>query len=99
MQQQSAATAPHGNDQIRPAKAFELRQRPLSTALPLDGKEMVLAMQGGSIDNDEADMGTFGTGPFDNDGALDLLNKLADQRREVLERIFFRVRGHPDLLG
>ena len=41
VQQQSAATAPHGNDQIRPAKAFELRQRPLSTAMPLDGKEKV----------------------------------------------------------
>jgi hypothetical protein len=48
-------------------------------------------------------MGTFGTGPFDNDGALDLLDELAsqpaDQRREVLERIFFRVRDRPDLLG
>jgi hypothetical protein len=48
-------------------------------------------------------MGTFGTGPFDNDGGLDLLDELADQpadqRREVLERIFFRVRERPDLLG
>jgi Domain of unknown function (DUF4259) len=48
-------------------------------------------------------MGTFGTGPFDNDGALDLLDELASQpayqRREVLERIFFRVRDRPDLLG
>jgi len=48
-------------------------------------------------------MGTFGTGPFSNDGALDLLDSLtgqpADQRREVLERIFFRVRDRPDLLG
>jgi len=48
-------------------------------------------------------MGTFGTGPFSNDGALDLLDSLkgrpADQRREVRERIFFRVRDRPDLLG
>jgi len=48
-------------------------------------------------------MGTFGTGPFSNDGALDLLDSLkgrpADQRREVLERIFFRVCDRPDLLG
>jgi hypothetical protein len=41
VQQQNAATAPHRNDQIRPVKAFELRQRPLSTGLPLDGKEKV----------------------------------------------------------
>jgi Domain of unknown function (DUF4259) len=51
----------------------------------------------------EADMGTFGTGPFSNDGALDLLDELADhfadQRREALERIFFRLQDHPDLLG
>jgi hypothetical protein len=48
-------------------------------------------------------MGTFGTGPFDNDGALDLLVELAgqpaDQRHEVLDRIFSRVRDRPDLLG
>jgi len=48
-------------------------------------------------------MGTFGTGPFDNDGALDLLDSLkgrpADQRRDVLERIFSRVRDRPGLLG
>src|SRR5262249_59158418 len=47
-------------------------------------------------------MGTFGTGPFGSDGALDLLDELtgqpADQRRETLGRIFSRVRGHPDLL-
>lgn len=53
--------------------------------------------------NSEADVGTFGTGPFSNDGALDLLDQLADQpadqRREVLERIFFRVRDSPELLG
>jgi hypothetical protein len=51
----------------------------------------------------ETDMGTFGAGPFDNDGALDLLDELADQpasqRRDVLERIFLRVRDRPDLLG
>jgi alpha-glucosidase len=48
-------------------------------------------------------LGTFGTGPFSNDGALDLLDELADQpagqRRDVLERTFFRVRDRPDLLG
>jgi hypothetical protein len=48
-------------------------------------------------------MGTFGTGPFGSDGALDLLDQLADQpvgqRRVILERIFFRVRDLPDLLG
>jgi Domain of unknown function (DUF4259) len=51
----------------------------------------------------EADMGTWGTGPFSSDGALDLLDELAgqpaSQRREALERIFFRVRDRPDLLG
>jgi hypothetical protein len=55
------------------------------------------------MQHNEADMGTFGTGPFDNDGALDLLDELAgqpaDQRRELLERIFFRVQDRPDLLG
>lgn len=48
-------------------------------------------------------MGTFGTGPFSNDGALDLLDELAsqpaDQRRERLEQIFFQVQDRPDLLG
>lgn len=48
-------------------------------------------------------MGTFGTGPFCNDGALDLLDELAgqpaDRRQASLERIFFLVRDRPDLLG
>lgn len=48
-------------------------------------------------------MGTFGTGPFSSDGALDLLDELtgqpAGQRREALERIFFQVQNRPDLLG
>ena len=48
-------------------------------------------------------MGTFGTGPFNNDGALDLLDELTGQphgqRRQALERIFFKVRDRPDLLG
>ncbi|HEY6279722.1 MAG TPA: DUF4259 domain-containing protein [Streptosporangiaceae bacterium] len=48
-------------------------------------------------------MGTFGTGPFSNDGALDLLDELtgqsASQRRAALERIFFQVRDRPGLLG
>ena len=56
----------------------------------------------GGLDR-EADTGTFGTGPFSNDGALGLLDELtgqpAGQRREALERIFFRVRDCPDLLG
>lgn len=48
-------------------------------------------------------MGTFGTGPFGSDGALDLLDELVDQpaiqRREALERVFSRLRDRPDLLG
>lgn len=48
-------------------------------------------------------MGTFGTSPFGSDGALDLLETLADQpsaqRPQVLERIFFQVLDHPELLG
>src|SRR5262249_57062457 len=48
-------------------------------------------------------MGTFGTGPFDNDGALDLLDELAsqpaDRRRGLLERLLFGVQDRPDLLG
>ena len=41
VQQQSAATAPHGNDQLRPTRAFELRKRPPSTAMPLNGMEKI----------------------------------------------------------
>src|SRR5262249_331750 len=56
-----------------------------------------------SISNNEVAMGTFGTGPFSNDGALDLVDSLkgrhADQRHDVLERIFSRVCDRPDLLG
>jgi hypothetical protein len=48
-------------------------------------------------------MGTFGTGPFDSDGALDFLDGLADlhgaQRREVLERMFLVVRDEPEQLA
>jgi hypothetical protein len=48
-------------------------------------------------------MGTWGTGPFSNDDALDLRDALgtqpASQRRETLERIFFRVQARPGLLG
>lgn len=48
-------------------------------------------------------MGTWGTGPFSSDGALDLLDELAgqpaSQRREALDRIFFGVRDRPGLLG
>lgn len=48
-------------------------------------------------------MGTWGTGPFSSDGALDFIDGLADQptgqRRQILEQIFFRARDRPDLLG
>ena len=48
-------------------------------------------------------MGTFGTGPFDSDGARDFLDGLAQlpfgQRREVLERIFLVVQNEPEQLG
>lgn len=44
-------------------------------------------------------MGTWGTGTFDNDYALDLLDTLAEQdeaqRRQTLERIFREAREHP----
>jgi hypothetical protein len=47
-------------------------------------------------------MGTFGTEPFDSDGALDFLDGLAhlptDQRRDVLERLFLAVRNEPKQL-
>ena len=47
-------------------------------------------------------MGTFGTGPFDSDGALDFLDGLAElhggQRQEVLERMFLVVRDEPEQL-
>ncbi|MBW6435326.1 DUF4259 domain-containing protein [Actinoplanes hulinensis] len=48
-------------------------------------------------------MGTFGTGPFSSDGALDFLEELAErpprQRAEALERMFLLVKERPDLLG
>jgi len=51
----------------------------------------------------ETDMGTFGTGPFGNDGAPDLLDKLADQpdsqRRGVMQRIFLRSGNAPTCWG
>lgn len=47
-------------------------------------------------------MGTFGTGPFDSDGALDFLDGLAElptgQRRKVLERMFLVVQNAPEQL-
>ena len=43
VQQQSAATAPTRIDSVRPPEACELRQRPLSTLLRLDGMEEVLS--------------------------------------------------------
>jgi hypothetical protein len=47
----------------------------------------------------EAAMGTFGTGPFGSDGALDLLDQLADQPVGQRSVIFFRIRDLPDPLG
>lgn len=48
-------------------------------------------------------MGTWGPGAFDSDDALDLLDTLAEQdavsRRATLERIFRRVREHPEDLN
>jgi hypothetical protein len=41
VQQQSAATAPHDIDLIRPSQASDLHQRPSSTFMRLDGKEKV----------------------------------------------------------
>ena len=116
MQHQCAATAATGNDRQRPAttgndrqrpeKASELPQRPLTTAMPLNGKEMIpnvgpvivsRAVRQLSPSTTEATWDFSVQGPFSNDGALDLLVELADQpaeqRREVLERIFFRVRN------
>ena len=47
-------------------------------------------------------MGTWGTGAFDNDDALDLLDTLRDQdtvsRRETLERILRKAEEHPENL-
>lgn len=48
-------------------------------------------------------MGTFGTGPFDSDGACDLLDSLAeyspDQRAGVLTDLFDRLAADPEILG
>src|SRR5262249_15960167 len=48
----------------------------------------------------EVAMGTFGTGPFDSDAALDLLELLKEypraQRLEVLRRLFAAVLQDPD---
>jgi alpha-glucosidase len=47
-------------------------------------------------------MGTFGTGPFDSDGAADFLADLAgrpaSERHPALARLFSLVRSSPDLL-
>src|SRR5260221_13039193 len=47
-------------------------------------------------------MGTFGTGPFNSNGPLDVIDGLAElhggQRREVLERMFLVVRNEPEQL-
>ncbi|MFJ5992592.1 DUF4259 domain-containing protein [Lentzea sp. NPDC092896] len=48
-------------------------------------------------------MGTFGTGPFDSDGALDLLDDLAarpaDSRADVLAALLGRPIADPDSIG
>lgn len=48
-------------------------------------------------------MGTFGTGAFSSDGALDLLEQLAERpaesRNSALEHMFTFVKDNPDLLG
>ncbi|MFI7221333.1 DUF4259 domain-containing protein [Micromonospora maritima] len=48
-------------------------------------------------------MGTFGTGPFSSDGALDFLDELAErpprQRAEALRHMLGYVLTHRDLLG
>jgi hypothetical protein len=45
-------------------------------------------------------VGTWGSGLFDNDDALDLLDALSEQdtvaRRQVLERIFREAQEHPE---
>jgi hypothetical protein len=47
-------------------------------------------------------MGTFGTGPFSSDGAMDFLEELAErpaeQRAAALEHIFTFVKEKPELL-
>jgi hypothetical protein len=104
-------TIPASQSTTRPGVSPGLHQRPSTTFLRLDGKEVIPSAElrllclwrcGVSV-NCEADIGTFGTGPFSSDGALDFLDGLAgqpaDQRREVLEQMFFRVRDRPDLLG
>jgi uncharacterized protein DUF4259 len=49
-----------------------------------------------------ASIGTFGTGPFSSDGAVDFLSELGDrpagQRAAALERMFLFVREKPELL-
>lgn len=48
-------------------------------------------------------MGTFGTGPFSSDGALDLLDELgerpAERRHHALAHMFTHVLNNRDLLG
>ncbi|GAA2711535.1 DUF4259 domain-containing protein [Actinoplanes palleronii] len=48
-------------------------------------------------------MGTFGTGPFSSDGAMDFLEELAERPPEgrvpALTRMFLFVRDKPELLG
>ncbi|GLW32661.1 hypothetical protein Areg01_55990 [Actinoplanes regularis] len=48
-------------------------------------------------------MGTFGTGPFSSDGAIDFLEELAERpperRAAALEHMFLFVKDKPELLG
>ncbi|GAB3904391.1 hypothetical protein GCM10029964_098050 [Kibdelosporangium lantanae] len=51
----------------------------------------------------EGEMGTFGTGPFSSDGALDFLDELGDRpaegRHRALADVFTHVLANGDLLG
>lgn len=65
VQQQSAAAAPPRTDLIRPPRSSELRQRPLSAVLSLNGKERTHSVIQGatSVSNqfDVAELGRIGS--------------------------------------
>jgi hypothetical protein len=64
---------------------------------------MILQLPGDGRVEEAASMGTFGTGPFSSDGAMDFLEELAGrppgERAAALERVFLLVKEQPDLLG
>lgn len=80
------------------ASLGEERARPTSAASLISsfGDRRVVEPEGCS------GMGTFGTGAFSSDGALDLLEQLAERptesRTAALEHMFAFVRDNPDLL-